>query len=759
MSQVAKIDPSSATLRELADATQHIVQGITAAEIKFNKKLLSLHPFSQVLNFYIPRGNEMSIHNGFLSLYRWGAAHFLTNAEYFEAQGFKAGRFSHQMYVCPHRQEDVKTTMDVTGRAVTVDDPTFSEMVAALKAFPPAAYREANNRITEIIHKYIIEGATSINQLEPFGAIIFLQGSIIWNLAKVCIDSAEEIRNIVHAVEKLPLTNRQQVATFQKEAIFALTMQEKSKLVPMGYFDSNFWYNSLTGWLTFAESNLSEPHKSRVNRTVDSLMCELDAKTSLQRDATFGIMRDTFKTNMNGLPQVDGQDIGIPPPQLALVASTAQVPYGQKRKNLQQAQPSTPEALALLLKGQGDLKAEMGAMREILKNLSAGQTGNNPNNPKRARTQQENGKIVKAQALAATMVRKAQGKSAQQVRIAKELPTMMDSSESQASEEEVIYANFAAPAYMPPQQQLISIYGPAPGRTVVYSSRLQPTMSDPYGFDRPRPGGPTQTSYGGLSQRSLEEDRASSTSKDSLTTNARLLSVKDADDHFAKASCTSKFNGAYISLDKRILDLATSNDEEDTLECTGFSTTFKTADSVQQGQVREDDQETPKTAGMCIPSFTVTDDTPDISKPQTRNRTRMDGYALPEPVLPSDDDDAMGDGTSYTIRQPEPSSDQEMDDEQAQIACKKRTPAAPRRKQAATPKNNGIEPLTPGATEEQARHAYMLRNSRPLTAAGRITRMTPLQEFNSFIDAYNGEPPAAKTTSSHVPFGQHEGDM
>ena len=102
MSQVAKIDPSSATLRELADATQHIVQGITAAEIKFNKKLISLHPFSQVLNFYIPRGNEMSIHNGFLSLYRWGAAHFLTNAEYL-AQGFKAGRFSHQTYVCPHR--------------------------------------------------------------------------------------------------------------------------------------------------------------------------------------------------------------------------------------------------------------------------------------------------------------------------------------------------------------------------------------------------------------------------------------------------------------------------------------------------------------------------------------------------------------------------------------------------------------------------------------------------------------------------------
>ena len=61
----------------------------------------------------------------------------------------------------------------------------------------------------------------------------------------------------------------------------------------------------------------------------------------------------------------------------------------------------------------------------------------------------------------------------------------------------------------------------------------------------------------------------------------------------------------------------------------------------------------------------------------------MDAYDLPEPMLPSDDDEAMGDGTSYTTRQPEPCSDQEMDDGQAQtVTRKKRTAAAPRRKQA-----------------------------------------------------------------------------
>ena len=83
MPQVAKIDPSSATLRELADATQLITQGITAPEIKFEKKWISLYPFGQILNFYIPRGYEMNIHDGFLSLDRWGAAHFLTHRRAF----------------------------------------------------------------------------------------------------------------------------------------------------------------------------------------------------------------------------------------------------------------------------------------------------------------------------------------------------------------------------------------------------------------------------------------------------------------------------------------------------------------------------------------------------------------------------------------------------------------------------------------------------------------------------------------------------
>ena len=76
------------------------------------------------------------------------------------------------------------------------------------------------------------------------------------------------------------------------------------------------------------------------HNTVENLMGKLDEKGSLFRQHVFDKLRDTFKMTVNGIPQVDGQDIGLPPPQLALVTSTVQVPQGQKRKNLQQTPPT-----------------------------------------------------------------------------------------------------------------------------------------------------------------------------------------------------------------------------------------------------------------------------------------------------------------------------------------------------------------------------------------------------------------------------------
>ncbi len=129
-------------------------------------------------------------------------------------------------------------------------------------------------------------------------------------------------------------------------------------------------------------------------------------------------------------------------------------------------------------------------------------------------------------------------------------------------------------------------------------------------------------------------------------------------------------------------------------------------------------------------------------------------------MLPSDDDGAMKDGTSNIRRQLEPRCDQDVIDGQAQESTlKKRTPAATRRKQAATPKNLGIEPLTPGLSEEQVHHAYALRNQRTHTATGRLHPWTPLEEVNSFIRAHEEEPPAPRIANPRVPLGRHEGDM
>ncbi len=94
--------------------------------------------------------------------------------------------------------------------------------------------------------------------------------------------------------------------------------------------------------------------------------------------------------------------------------------------------------LAMVLKAIPDIKSEMGAIRESIKTLSAGQNGPTPAGSNHQKTQQESGMAVKA--LAAAVVHMNQGKPARQVQVAKKLPTVMDSSWSQDSEEEVIYA-------------------------------------------------------------------------------------------------------------------------------------------------------------------------------------------------------------------------------------------------------------------------------------------------------------------------------
>ncbi len=61
---------------------------------------------------------------------------------------------------------------------------------------------------------------------------------------KICMDSVQQICNLAQNAERSPLSSQQDVAKYQKEAEFILTMQEKSRLLPVGYSDQNFWYNT-----------------------------------------------------------------------------------------------------------------------------------------------------------------------------------------------------------------------------------------------------------------------------------------------------------------------------------------------------------------------------------------------------------------------------------------------------------------------------------------------------------------------------------
>jgi hypothetical protein len=200
--------------------------------------------------------------------------------------------------------------MDVNGRHVTVDDPEVIAMVTALLDFPAQLFREANNRITEIILKYTIEGSVITDTNQPFAALLYLQQNFTWNLMKICMDSVEQIRNQVREAEILPLTNRQDVAKFQQEAEFVLSMQEKSRLLPKGYGDQNFWYNTVSAW-ELKEENLPEPSKTRALRTAGKLLAQLD-QGLVSRQYVLECIRDTFKVKLNETSQAD-QDEGHPP--------------------------------------------------------------------------------------------------------------------------------------------------------------------------------------------------------------------------------------------------------------------------------------------------------------------------------------------------------------------------------------------------------------------------------------------------------------
>ncbi len=107
---------------------------------------------------------------------------------------------------------------------------------------------------------------------------------------------------------------------------------------------------------------------------------------------------------------------------------------------------------------------------------------------------------------------------------------------------------------------------------------MLPISSNPHGFGSPRPsGGTRQTSYGVLGQRNFKEDRASSTSKDSLTTLTidRLLSVEDVSDRFDQAQGLSKRISVYVNaVEQATYVLANDDEDEDTPKCTGISTHY-----------------------------------------------------------------------------------------------------------------------------------------------------------------------------------------
>ena len=126
----------------MAETFVGIDSAARAIQIKFGKEkdVADLACLMEVIRFYVPRGNEMGTNK---NLAGWDPYMFLTDADYYESEGFKEKRYSRETAWCIHRNKEVPITMDAFGKHVTIDDPEYETMVNGLLAFPPRIYKEA----------------------------------------------------------------------------------------------------------------------------------------------------------------------------------------------------------------------------------------------------------------------------------------------------------------------------------------------------------------------------------------------------------------------------------------------------------------------------------------------------------------------------------------------------------------------------------------------------------------------------------------
>jgi hypothetical protein len=781
----------------MAETFVGIDSAARAIQIKFgmNKDVVDLSCLMEATRFYVPRGNEMGADK---NLAAWDPYMFLTDADYYESEGFKEERYPRETAWCIHRNKEVPITMDVFGKHVTIDDPEYETMVNGLLAFPPRIYKEAGNLLLATMQKYINTDEMQVDTNEPFGAFILFQREIIFTLVKTCLENATSIQNMLLELQRFPIKSRTDATSFKKEAELVLLLNEISQLAPKRSHDRHFINNVMQNMAEHLNS-FSEPQKNMMAETLAS-MGRLNRQNNLNRETMFEKFRDAFRVQPGStLMQQCTMEANLAPPEMALVSSAP--PPATKRDFLKKTTQPEKEPSAsiqdimnlLLVQNQklDRLKGEITILHDKIGKIN-GNGATSEHHNKRRNSQRGGG----AKAFVAA-VGKTNGKqgSTKLNNVAKELPTYWDSS---ADDDCIGYANLA---------QMNPLYSPlTPGPTSC-DMRLD---GAPLGSDSPRGSGLMGPSIYGPPSRATRKDECAPTAPDDSC--FRTLCNRDmtAADHNSELRSKllkldrmdtgslhpsggtyplpSAIIGWKFADDEARITLKPSNGspppcvhlykERISKTCSTNSSPGKQLDTSQNEDVPDLCSESSDDALVCIESTfmkpqlsnmesvlrqeydesTIDGMCNDLSqtatKPRTRSRTRMDSYNLPSPLIPEEDDD----GVLLDPKQPKQVQNMEVDQ-----AKRDKVKTSELHKRKATPNldpgdyDRGLYTQCPYGLRTTVPPGY---NRQDMAAAEERFReydkAAAEARFNEFLRHYGT---VLDATSSHISSDQDDGEM
>ena len=325
------------------------------------KKSYPIKPFFKMAMMYIPTKIEM---RGKGLGPNWKLNHYLVDAEYFvEHAGYPQGKLPCFVEYCNYRNGPFPVFVNATGDVIRYDDHSILEWYDEISKFPPKLYPEMNKLITSALQKHF--ESVTIDDEEPFGALMVYQRNVVWRLSLQCIRAYSQINRALILAEQGPIQSQADVAKLEEEAKMLLTFKELSTCKDRFSHDHAFFSNVLS-FLETQDKFIIEADRIRAAHTVRILQGMLESGHD--------IPRPTFFDRLNGIFRPDiGVTDGDADAHLSMTAFHAKETSGTRgayvRKDATPQFPKrkgNPEDPSVELKTLQDVKSELGHVRATL---------------------------------------------------------------------------------------------------------------------------------------------------------------------------------------------------------------------------------------------------------------------------------------------------------------------------------------------------------------------------------------------------------